>query len=103
MDCLCKFICILTRRNFGGPLLQVADVGTSALPNARTPGFQPRQVSNVQVEVSFLRRVKGVKAILVSLPENYRHDIQHKNQLPCKHCGQQFDLPGSERKGHAGG
>lgn len=42
---------------------------------------QMGEVSNVQIEVSFLRRVKDVKAILVSLPEKYRHDIQHKNQL----------------------
>jgi len=73
------------------------DVVDAAL-NVPQPGFVPDlemgnpslswleppqmgEVSNVQVEVSFLRRVKDVKAVLVSLPENYRHDIQHKNQL----------------------
>eukprot|EP00434_Breviolum_minutum_P038463 symbB.v1.2.034118.t1/scaffold4161.1/size43725/2 len=72
------------------------DVVDAAL-NVPQPGFVPDlemgnpslswleppqmgEVSNVQVEVSFLRRVKDVKAVLVSLPENYRHDIQHKNQ-----------------------
>ncbi|CAK8988663.1 unnamed protein product [Durusdinium trenchii] len=81
--------------------LRILDAGfyvVDAALNVPQPGFVPDlemgnpslswldppqmgEVSNVQVEVSFLRRVKGVKAILVSLPENYRHDIQHKNQL----------------------
>ena len=46
----------------------------------------------MQVEVSFLRRVREVKAILVSLPENYRHDIQHKNQLLDALDGPKVDL-----------
>lgn len=42
---------------------------------------QMGEVSMVSVEVSFKRRVKDMKAVLISLPENYRHDIKHKNQL----------------------
>ncbi|CAE7823884.1 unnamed protein product [Symbiodinium microadriaticum] len=64
------------------------EMGNPSLSWLQPP--QMGEVSNVQVEVSFLRRVKDVKAILVSLPENYRHDIQHKNQL--RNVNKQFPL-----------
>ncbi|CAJ1405152.1 unnamed protein product, partial [Effrenium voratum] len=64
------------------------EMGNPSLSWLQPP--QRGEVSNVQVEVSFLRRVKQVKAILVSLPENYRHDIQHKNQL--RNVNKQFPL-----------
>ena len=44
--------------------------------NPRKHVFQKQKI---QATVQALR--KDVKAVLVSLPEKYRHDIQHKNQL----------------------
>eukprot|EP00931_Biecheleriopsis_adriatica_P048306 TRINITY_DN27909_c0_g1_i1.p1 TRINITY_DN27909_c0_g1~~TRINITY_DN27909_c0_g1_i1.p1 ORF type:complete len:3513 (-),score=559.98 TRINITY_DN27909_c0_g1_i1:29-9340(-) len=55
------------------------EMGNPSLAWLQPP--QKGEVSVVSVEVSFLRRVKSVQAVLISLPENYRHDIQHKNQL----------------------
>jgi hypothetical protein len=46
------------------------------------------EVSVVTIEVTLDRRIKGVRALLVSLPEGYRHDIQHRNQL--KSMNKQF-------------
>ncbi|CAE8606336.1 unnamed protein product [Polarella glacialis] len=40
---------------------------------------QRGEVSVATVEVNFKRRVKDMAAVLISLPEKYRHDIQHKS------------------------
>jgi len=37
--------------------------------------------STVTVQFSMTRRVRKVKALLITLPEGYRHDILHKNQF----------------------
>jgi len=68
--------------------VQEVEMGNPSLSWLQAP--QMGEVSTVQVEVIFLRRVKDVSAILVSLPENYRHDIQHKNQL--RNVNKQFPL-----------
>lgn len=44
---------------------------------------QAGESSVVTVEVTFERRAQAIRALLIFLPENYRHDIQNKNQLKC--------------------
>ena len=50
---------------------------TNRLKIQETPVF--RNKNSKQPSKTLLR--KDVKAVLVSLPEKYRHDIQHKNQF----------------------
>jgi len=42
---------------------------------------QRGESSYATISVSIKRRVKKVRALLIYLPEKYRHDIQHPNQL----------------------
>jgi hypothetical protein len=42
---------------------------------------QKGETSVVTISISLDRRVEKVKAILITLPERYKHDIQHRNQL----------------------
>jgi len=42
---------------------------------------QGGEPSNVVIEITFETRVRQILALLISLPERYRHDIQHPNQL----------------------
>eukprot|EP00929_Paragymnodinium_shiwhaense_P012881 TRINITY_DN120761_c0_g1_i1.p1 TRINITY_DN120761_c0_g1~~TRINITY_DN120761_c0_g1_i1.p1 ORF type:complete len:3438 (+),score=820.13 TRINITY_DN120761_c0_g1_i1:922-10314(+) len=42
---------------------------------------QHGETSVVTIEITFDRRVEKIKAILITLPEMYAHDIQHRNQF----------------------
>jgi len=42
---------------------------------------QRGEVSNVIVTVTLVRRIWALRAILISMPEGYKHDIQHPNQF----------------------
>merc|ERR1712100_983645 len=39
------------------------------------------EASKATVEITFTRRFKNASAILIYLPERFRHDIRHPNQL----------------------
>jgi len=42
---------------------------------------QSGEPSIVTIEITFQTRIRDIKAFLISLPERYRHDIQHPNQF----------------------
>jgi hypothetical protein len=83
------FIVVDSHLNVYPPAFQKdLELGNPSLSWLSPP--QMGEVSTVSVEVSFKRRVKDMKAVLISLPENYRHDILHKNQL--KNINKQFPV-----------
>jgi len=42
---------------------------------------QRGEISNVVIEITLNRRIWRMRAFLISMPEGYRHDIQHPNQF----------------------